>query len=184
MITIKNILVPTDFRPASANALRYGRALAGQFGARLHVLHVTHSLYATAAINYGYGGVPFEAQAEFDRTARTQTEALLTDEDRHALRATAVTFPDNSPALAVADYAWSHDIDLVIVGTHGRGALARLVMGGVAERVVRMARCPVLTVSDPEDLFVASAADREGAARFSPPVVNLPRPRVIAREKV
>lgn len=154
MITIKNILVATDFGPASQAALRYGRALAGAFGARLHVLHVTHSIYLTAATTYGYAGVPFELQEELERTSRRQTEALLTDEDRTKLRAIATTVTGNSPAVAVIEYAKTHDIDLVVLGTHGRGALSHLVMGSVAERIVRTAPCPVLTVHDPEHDFV------------------------------
>jgi nucleotide-binding universal stress UspA family protein len=158
MITIKDILVATDFGPASANALRYGRALAGRFGARLHVLHVTHNTYLAAAAMYGYAGVHFDAQEEIERTARQQTEALLTDEDRRDLQAIATTVTDNSPAMAVVEYARNHGIDLLVLGTHGRGALSHLLMGSVAERVVRMAPCPVLTVRDPEHEFVLPEA--------------------------
>ena len=110
MITIKDILVATDFGPASANALRYGRALAGRFGARLHVLHVTHNIYLTAATTYGYAGVPFEAQAEIEQSARAQTEALLTDEDRRDLGAIATTVTDSSPAVAMIEYARNNSI--------------------------------------------------------------------------
>jgi len=163
MIAIKDILVATDFGPASANALRYGRALAGQFGARLHVLHVTHDSYLAAAAMYGYAGVPFEAQEEIERAARQQTEALLTDEDRRGLGAVAITVTDNSPAAAVVDYARNNDIDLLVLGTHGRGALSHLIMGSVAERVVRMAPCPVLTVRDPEQALAEPAVEAVAA---------------------
>lgn len=60
----------------------------------------------------------------------------------------------NSPALTIVDYAMGHRIDLIVMGTHGRGALAHMVMGSVAERVVRLAPCPVLTVRHPEHEFV------------------------------
>jgi nucleotide-binding universal stress UspA family protein len=59
-----------------------------------------------------------------------------------------------SPAYAIVDYAQEYDIDLIVMGTHGRGALAQLMMGSVAERVVRIAPCPVLTVRHPEHEFV------------------------------
>jgi nucleotide-binding universal stress UspA family protein len=59
-----------------------------------------------------------------------------------------------SPAYAIVDYAREYDIDLIVMGTHGRGALAQLMMGSVAERVVRIAPCPVLTVRHPEHEFV------------------------------
>ena len=119
MITIKNILVATDFGPASDNALRYGRALARRHGAQLHVLHVTQNIYLTAATAYGYAGVPCEAQVEIERAACTQTEALLTDEDRRDLRAVATTVTDNAPAMAVVEYARNHRIDLLVLG-HAR----------------------------------------------------------------
>ena len=104
MIDIKNVLVATDFGPASETALRYGRALAENFGARLHVLHVTHSIYLNAATAYGFAAVPFEAQEEIERAARRQTEALLTDKDRNTLRAIATIVTDPSPAFAVVEY--------------------------------------------------------------------------------
>jgi nucleotide-binding universal stress UspA family protein len=154
MIIIKNILVATDFGPASDTALRYGRALAGQFGARLHVLHVTENVVLTAASAYGYVSVPLSVQQEIEATALRQAQQLLTDEERQAGRAIATTITDSSPAPAIVDYAKRHDIDLVVLGTHGRGALSHLFMGSVAERVVRMAPCPVLTVRDPEHEFV------------------------------
>jgi nucleotide-binding universal stress UspA family protein len=55
--------------------------------------------------------------------------------------------------MAIVDYAKDHDIGIIVMGTHGRGALANLVMGSVAERVVRLASCPVLTVRRPEHGF-------------------------------
>jgi universal stress protein A len=154
MITITNILVATDFQPASDNALRYGRALAGRFGARLHVLHVTTDVYLAAASAYGYPGVPVALQQDIEAAARKQTEALLTDEERRNQQAVATTVTAGSPAAAIVDYAARHNIDLLVLGTHGRGALSHLLMGSVAERVVRMAPCPVLTVRHPEHEFV------------------------------
>jgi nucleotide-binding universal stress UspA family protein len=154
MIIIKNILVATDFGPASATALRYGRALAGQFGVRLHVLHVTENVIVTAASAYGYVSVPLSVQQDIEAAALKQMQGLLTDEERQAGRVIATTVTDSSPAAAIVDYATRHDIDLVVLGTHGRGAVSHLFMGSVAERVVRMAPCPVLTVRDPEHEFV------------------------------
>ena len=64
----------------------------------------------------------------------------------------------NSPALAIVDYARQERINLIVTGTHGRGAVAHLLMGSVAERVVRTAPCPVLTVRHPEQEFVVPDA--------------------------
>ena len=158
MIAISDILVATDFQPASANALRYGRALARKFGARLHVLHVTENNFLALASAYGYASVPAGVQQEIEAAAVKQTQGLLTDEDRRTLQATATTVTAASPAAAIVDHAKSHDIDLLVMGTHGRGALSHLLMGSVAERVVRMAPCPVLTVRDPEREFIVPDA--------------------------
>ena len=158
VIVIKKILVATDFGEAAAAALNYGRNLARQFEAQLHVLHVTQNLYFTAASAYGYTYVPVGLQDDLGTAARLQTEALLTADDWHALRPTVVTMTHVSPAVAIVDYARSERIDLIVVGTHGRGPVAHMVMGSVAERVVRMAPCPVLTVRHPQHEFVVPDA--------------------------
>jgi universal stress protein A len=154
MIALKKVLVPTDFGPASDSALRYGRALAHGFGAALHVLHVTENVFGRATDGYGYTAIPPQVQEDLERAGRKQTEGLLDDEDRRELNAIAVTVTSNSPSDAIVDYARTNGMDLIVMGTHGRGAVAHLFMGNVAERVVRMAPCPVLTVRNPEHEFV------------------------------
>ncbi len=154
MIAIKNILFATDFGPASDTALRYGRALALRFSARLHVLHVTENLYLTAAAAYGYASIPPFVQQDIEASAAKQTDQLLTAEERRTQQGIAVTLTGGSPAAAIVEYARGHDIDLAVLGTHGRGPLSHLLMGSVAERVVRTAPCPVLTVRDPQHEFV------------------------------
>jgi nucleotide-binding universal stress UspA family protein len=154
MIALKRVLVATDFGPASESALRYGRALARGFGAELHVLHVTENVFASAMDGYGYAAIPPQVQQDLERAGHKQTEALLDDEDRRELRGIATTVTSNSPADAIVGYARENGVDLIVMGTHGRGAIAHLFMGNVAERVVRMAPCPVLTVQHPEHEFV------------------------------
>ena len=154
MIALNHILVATDFGPESETAVHYGRALAQRFGAALHVLHVTEDLFARAMDGYAFAGVSPDVQEEIARAVRQRTEDQLTDEDRRELRATAATVSSNDPAGAIVTYATAQAIDLIVLGTHGRGALAHLVMGNVAERVVRNAPCPVLTVKHPEHDFL------------------------------
>jgi len=93
-------------------------------------------------------------QREVEEAARKQLDAVVTEDDRRELGATGVTLTSASPALAIVSYAKDIKADLMIVGTHGRGAMAHLIMGSVAERVVRTAPCPVLTVRHPEHEFV------------------------------
>ena len=80
--------------------------------------------------------------------------ALFSDEDRQVLRAVAAVATSHSPASAIVAYGRRVKAELIIVGTHGRGPLTHLVLGSVAERVVRTAPCPVLTVRYPEHEFV------------------------------
>jgi nucleotide-binding universal stress UspA family protein len=154
MLAIKNILVPTDFSEASDAALTYGRELAGRFGATLHLLHATDNLQLAALGEPYYGETLMDLQRTIEATARKRLEELAIDSDRSGppTRRTAVT--STAPALAIVEYARSHQIDLIVMGTHGRGPLTHLVMGSVAERVVRIAPCPVLTVRHPQHDFV------------------------------
>jgi len=157
MIAIKNILVATDFGPASDTALTYGRALAELSGAKLHLLHVVQSAYFTAPA-YDGAGISPTVQLEIETTARKQTEATLTEDERRTQRAIPVTLTSTSPPAAIVEYAKEHDIDLLVLGTHGRAPFSHLLMGSVAERVVRTAPCPVLTVHHPEHEFVRQEA--------------------------
>src|SRR5215510_9529105 len=154
MVTLKRILVATDFGEAADVAFAYGRELARTFGAALDVLHVADNVFARGLPGEGHMLAYPDLQREVENTAGKRLEALISDEDRTVLHATAVVRTSTSPALAIVDYARDARVDLIIMGTHGRGAMAHLLMGSVAERVVRTAPCPVLTVRHPEHEFV------------------------------
>ena len=155
MIVLDNILVATDFGPAAEAALTYGRALAGTFGARLHLLHAMENSFLRSS-----SGDPHEHKAALLRRLHDQ----ITADDRTTLKAHVVLETSDNPADAIAEYAKSANIDLIVIGTHGRGAIAQFLMGSVAERVVRTAQCPVLTVKHPEHEFVVpDAASRTTA---------------------
>jgi len=154
MITLKRILIPTDFGDAAETALDYGRALARTFGATLTVVHVTEDVMAASFGIDGYLGTYPGLQQSVDENARKQLEALLTEQDRTDLGARTVLLTSRSPAFAIVNYARDMNADAIVMGTHGRGTMAHLLMGSVAERVVRTASCPVLTVKHPEHEFV------------------------------
>jgi universal stress protein A len=164
MIDIKNILVATDFSEASDAALNYGRALARHFNACLHLLHVVQDVSAQA-FGDGYIATMPEIQTEVEDAARKQLAALLIDNDDKPLRSRSVLMRSGIPAAAIVDYAKESGIDIIVMGTHGRGAFAHLLMGSVAERVVRTAPCPVLTVRHPEHEFVLPDALMTRVAR-------------------
>jgi nucleotide-binding universal stress UspA family protein len=154
MIALKRILVATDFGEAADAALAYGRELARAFGAQLDVLHVADNVLTRGFGADGYVAVYSDLQHDVEAAALRQLDALLSSEDRTELHARTVLLTSNSPAFAITEYARDEKIDLVIMGTHGRGPLAHLLVGSVAERVVRTAPCPVLTVRHPEHEFV------------------------------
>jgi universal stress protein A len=141
MVTLKKILVATDFGEASAAALRYGRELATAFAATLRLLHVAEDLSVTGLGVNGYVGLPPE---------------VLQDDDRRLLKAEAITISSNRIAGTIVEYARANAVDLIVVGTHGRRALSHMMLGSVAERVVRTAPCPVLTVHSLQHEFVAT----------------------------
>src|SRR5579864_4819827 len=154
MITLKQILVATDFSEPSDAAFAYGRELASQFGATLHVLHVVQNIYVNTFGAENYVAVAPGLQEQIENDARERLDALIIDSDRSGPPTVPIVLTAISPAPAILDYAKNHDIDAIVMGTHGRGAFAHLVMGSVAERVVRFAPCPVLTVRHPEREFV------------------------------
>ncbi len=153
MIALKSILVATDFGEASGAALAYGRELARTFGATLHVLHVADDVYVRLGGD-AYMAVLPELQKDLEVAAQKQLDELLVDNDPLPLPVKKAVLTSSATASAIVQYARDLGIDLIVVGTHGRGAVAHLLMGSVAERVVRAAPCPVLTVRHPEHEFV------------------------------
>lgn len=152
-IALKHILVPTDFSEPSHVALRYATALADRFGACIHLLHAIQSPFEQpwAAEIYAV------SMADFEQVARRESDLemakMLSAADREKYCACLVT-EVGPPFLTILNYAAREAIDLIVMGTHGRGAIAHLLIGSVAENVVRKASCPVLTVRHPEHEFV------------------------------
>ena len=145
MTRITRIMVPTDFSPASDVALEYARALAGEFSASIDLVHVFDDPFTSGAfVGDGTVMMPLELRASLENWAREQLA------ERHARHANAL--PGSStvllmgaPARRIVEHANETGADLIVMGTHGRSGLGHLLLGSVAERVVRTAACPVLT---------------------------------------
>jgi nucleotide-binding universal stress UspA family protein len=148
MIDLKRILVSTDFSETSRAALRYGMELADRFHARLYLFHVPPNPGEAAEAEYPIGIFEIMQNDAHDRLLH-----LLTDDEARNLRPECA-MRVGTPAEEIVKYATEHEIDLIVLGTHGRRGVARLVLGSVAEQVVRTAPCPVLTVHHPEHEFV------------------------------
>jgi nucleotide-binding universal stress UspA family protein len=136
------ILFPTDFSTASEDALRWATSLARDSGATLSIVHVEEPPMA-------YGGGEMYIALDDDETKgelrRMLGNVVPTDHNvpfEHRLLV-------GEPATAIVEDAEKEGADLIVMGTHGRTGLSRLLMGSVAEAVVRRAKCPVLTVKHP-----------------------------------
>ncbi len=146
MFQIKKILVPTDFSAASELALRYGKELAQTLHATLNVFHVADDpiLFATTTSDKYRS----DAIAKSNKKLEDMLSASLDDvEDVH------FSSKCGTAATEIVDYAKEAQIDLVVMGSHGHSAIASMLLGNVAEHVVRHSPCPVLTVRSPQHEF-------------------------------
>jgi nucleotide-binding universal stress UspA family protein len=153
MIALRNVLVATDFSEPSDVAVTYGRVLAQAFDARLHLLHIVPEAMALPWAAATDGTSLSDIQQQWEKEAAERLRAAAPGDLSAAGRVTLATRAGD-PVQGITGYAKDHDIDLVIIGTHGRGFVAHVFLGSVAERVVRFAPCPVLTVRHPQHEFV------------------------------
>jgi nucleotide-binding universal stress UspA family protein len=152
MINLQRILLPTDFSEYSAAATSYACEFTDRFDADLHVVHILQLLPTTTPTFAG--GLAWNKFMHESRDAAAESLAtLLPDEwvQRHRVFTTVLA---GTPFLEIVRYAKDNDIDMIVMGTHGHSGLAHMLMGSVAERVVRKAPCPVLTVRPEGHQFV------------------------------
>lgn len=156
MIALKNVLVATDFGEPAGAAVKYGRALALAFGATLHVLHVVQDVYLASYGSEFYVPDNPDVQSEANEAARKQLDAVASETVGSGPATRLALRMSNAPAPTIVQFAIEENIDLIVTGTRGRKGVAHLLLGSVAEHVVRTAPCPVLTVRHPEHEFVMS----------------------------
>ena len=145
--TVNRILVPTDFSETADKALAYAKDLAPKLGASLHLVHIYRDPYAVACTPEVYAPVPADVRERAIEEARERLfERLDADEEQRFRGSRGIIRGLIAPQ--IVDYAANNDIDLIVMGTHGRRGVAHMLLGSVAEHVVRTAACPVLTVRD------------------------------------
>lgn len=149
MISLKRILVPTDFSDTSAKAISYGVELCHKFGAELHLLHA----FEETPILYVEGAAAPVQSGDDVKAAATKALNDMKPENADSLDVMR-SVTDGKPFVEIVRYAKGHNIDLIVIGTHGRGTVSHLLIGSVAENVVRKAQCPVLVVRDEQHDFV------------------------------
>jgi nucleotide-binding universal stress UspA family protein len=146
MVEIRRILCPTDFSDESRHALTHAIAIAGWYGAEVTALHIGNPMVVLSTI------VPVPASMTHDPPHSTNRRRLETQVRNWLSPATAVAVPtsvavdEGNPVSCILEHARSLPADLIVMGTHGRGGFERLVLGSVAEKVLRKAMCPVMTV--------------------------------------
>lgn len=152
MISLGTILVATDFSGPSEIAVKYGAALAEAFHGSLHVLHVVPDSAVLPWATMADGLAIVAVQKQWETEARERLAALVRDRGWQLPVELAIRAGD--PVRQITKYAQEQAVDLIVLGTHGRGPVAHMIIGSVAERVVRTAPCPVLTVRHPQHGFV------------------------------
>jgi nucleotide-binding universal stress UspA family protein len=151
MLPIRTILQPTDFSPQSGHAFQVACALAHDYGARVVLLHVR-----APELGYGEGFVvPADPEAE-DRALLRELEQMQPPDP--AVRVWRAV-QEGNPATEIVRAAEEIGCDLIVMGTHGRSGVGRLLMGSVAEAVQRKAPCPVLTTRSPFPAPAVAAGD-------------------------
>jgi len=152
MIKLKKVLVPTDFSESARHALTYGVSFAKEYGAELVLLHVVENL------TVGYASdlfpVPMaEVFQEISGYAKAELGKLGAEARAKGLGAQEHVVM-GKPSAEIIRFAQENAIDMIVLGTHGKGMLDQALFGSTTERVVRRSPCPVLTVRLREHEFV------------------------------
>ncbi len=147
METIKKILVPIDFSNYSQNLLNYSNSFAKIFGAKIFLIHVVEPIIYP--VDFSMGQIDFPAtDSDIAKKAKEELQNLAdTSIDKNT--ETEVIIKSGKPFVEINETARELDIDLIIIATHGHTGVEHLLFGSTAEKVVRKAPCPVLTLREP-----------------------------------
>ncbi len=149
MVNVQSILCPTDFSDFSDRAISYACELAEKFHAELHLLNVVQD-YDAVAPGSGEMFAPFtDWLPELRKQSEEQLAKLPSSEWASKVAAVHRTTRVGTPVDEIVKYTKEHNIGLIVQGTHGRKGLKHMLLGSVAENIVRYAPCPVLTVRRP-----------------------------------
>ncbi len=163
MIALTHVVVAVDLAEPFKEVLDCGRTFAESFGATLHLVYVVDDVATRSQASAA--GLPdlTAIQSTLAAEARSRLEAVATGEFE-GLAVHVEVLTANRPASAIVAYAQDAKAELIVAGTHGRTGLAEVVMGSVAQEIVRRAPCPVLTVRRQEGQPASDVTSR-GAAR-------------------
>jgi len=156
-ISIHRILFPTDFSESAKPAQQYAMALADRFGAELHLIHVVAPLVPYPDVSSPWVMPESEVKYQVDAAdQRLRREINSKWQEEHAVKFMTIS---GFAVDEILKYATDQKIDLIVVGTHGHTGLSRMLIGSVAEKLVRTASCPVLTVHPKGHQFLIGTND-------------------------
>jgi nucleotide-binding universal stress UspA family protein len=183
-IKIKNIVVPIDFSNCSREGLRYAIAFAKEFGAKIILLHATYLGYiysAEGTVLYDIPGLQKAAR----KNARRKMRELVQSVNFGAVKFETV-FTDGSPVIDICAFAKHHEVDLIITSTHGFTGFTHVLIGSIAEQVVRHAPCAVLVAPSHPHVRAANLAKSAGAkinrAARQPHLPGVPKDKAFTRK--
>lgn len=159
-LKINKVLVPIDFSDYSKSALRYAITFAKQFNAELILVYVVEPIIYPPDFSMGQIAIP-TVNTEWDERAREELNKLAKNEIPAELKSKTI-IKTGKPFVEIIDTASEEDVDIIIIATHGHSGVEHILFGSTAEKVVRKAPCPVLTLREPVKGFLFKEEIKKG----------------------
>jgi nucleotide-binding universal stress UspA family protein len=144
---IKKVLVPIDFSDYSKSALKYATDFAQNFNAEMFLVYVVEPVIYPPDFSMGQIAIP-SVNAEWDIKAKEELDKLAASEIPDTVKVQTI-IKTGKPFLEIIETAADEDVDIIIIATHGHSGMEHILFGSTAEKVVRKAPCPVLTLREP-----------------------------------
>ncbi|MHB8578811.1 MAG: universal stress protein [Ignavibacteriaceae bacterium] len=146
-LKIEKVLVPIDFSDYSKNSLKYAVNFVKKFGAELYLIYVVEPIIYPPDFSMGQIAIP-SVDLEMDKRAVEELEKLAMKEIPPEIKVSTIV-KTGKPFIEIIETASEEKIDLIIISTHGHTGMEHILFGSTAEKVVRKAPCPVLTLREP-----------------------------------
>jgi len=160
---IKKILVPIDFSDYSKSALKYAVNFCKDFNAEMILIYVVEPVIYPPDFSMGQIAIP-SVNAEWDERARQELDKLAKEQIPTGVTVKSI-IKTGKPFIEIIDTAGELDVDLIIIATHGRSGVEHILFGSTAEKVVRKAPCPVLTLREPIKGFNYKEGMKKGSTK-------------------
>lgn len=144
---IKKVLVPIDFSDYSKSALRYAVNFSKQFNAEMILIYVVEPVVYPPDFSMGQIAIP-SVNVEWDKRAKEELDNLAASDIPSDVKVKKI-IKTGKPFVEIIDTAADEDVDIIIIATHGHSGVEHILFGSTAEKVVRKAPCPVLTLREP-----------------------------------